>query len=504
MKKPFISYFAAAAVVTLSMSGQAYAEVSALDVWNSWKSYAESVGQTISVGSQETDGGALILHNVTMSAQMPDGSFSTTMELLEFRERGDGTVAVTMSPDLPLSMTGAPPEGGAMDLAMILRQTGMSIIASGDPDDISFDFLAARLEFTVDKLVVDGTDVDPTVRVALDDVDGKYRLTRGDRRDYNSEFRAGTLSYDIAVTDPEKGGTFTASGEMTGFETRSLASIAAGFDMASPTAMFDGSANVEASFSTGPSHASVRIVDQKDDLSINTRTDSNALNIALVDGTMEYGGSATGIRYELTSPKIPFPEVALELADLGFRFAMPMRKTDEARDFGFLMRLGGLKISDMIWSMLDPQQVMPRDPATIELDVSGTMKWLVDITDPAKTEGFAGPTPAELYDVKINNIVLSAVGAEITGGGGFTFDNADMTTFKGMPAPTGAIDLRIVGVNGLIDRLIRMGMLPDDQAMGFRMMLGLFARPADGEDTMTSKIEVRGDGSVFANGQQLK
>ena len=504
MKKLFITPFAAVAAVTVSMSGQAFAEVSALDVWNSWKSYAEMTGQNITVGSQETDGGALILRNVTMAADLPDGSFSSTMELLEFRERGDGTVAVTMSPDLPLSVTANPADGGAMDLAMILRQTGMSIIASGDPNDISFDFLAARLDFTIDKLIVDGTDIDPTVKLALDDVDGKYRLTKGERKEYKSEFRAGKLAYDIAVKDPEKGGTFTANGEMTDFATQSLASIAAAFDMASPTAMFDGSANVEARFSTGPSHASVRIVDRKDDVSINTRADSNALNISLIDGTMDYGGSATGIRYELKSPKIPFPEVSLELADLGFRFAMPMRKTDEPQDFGFLARLGGLKISDMIWSMLDPQQVMPRDPATIELDVSGKMKWLVEISDPAQAKEFKGKNPAELYDLNINSIILSAAGAEITGNGGFTFDNGDMTTFKGMPAPTGALDLRIVGANGLIDRLIQMGMLPDDKAMGFRMMLGLFARPADGEDTMTSTIEVKGDGSVFANGQQLK
>ena len=40
--------------------------------------------------------------------------------------------------------------------------------------------------------------------------------------------------------------------------------------------------------------------------------------------------------------------------------------------------------------------------------------------------------------------------------------------------------------------------------MGMRMMMGLFARPADGEDTMTSTIEVNSDGTVFANGQQVQ
>jgi hypothetical protein len=50
-----------------------------------------------------------------------------------------------------------------------------------------------------------------------------------------------------------------------------------------------------------------------------------------------------------------------------------------------------------------------------------------------------------------------------------------------------------------------MGLLPEDQAMGARMMMGMFARPGDGEDTLVSKIEVDGaSGSISANGQRLK
>ena len=49
-----------------------------------------------------------------------------------------------------------------------------------------------------------------------------------------------------------------------------------------------------------------------------------------------------------------------------------------------------------------------------------------------------------------------------------------------------------------------MGLLPEDQAMGARMMMGMFAVTGQGEDTLTSKIEVTGDGQVKANGQRLR
>ena len=72
-----------------------------------------------------------------------------------------------------------------------------------------------------------------------------------------------------------------------------------------------------------------------------------------------------------------------------------------------------------------------------------------------------------------------------------------------MPEPTGKIDVTITGVNKLVDNLIALGLLPSDEAMGFRMMLGLFTRPGGAPDMVTSAIEFR-DGGIFANGMPLQ
>jgi len=112
--------------------------------------------------------------------------------------------------------------------------------------------------------------------------------------------------------------------------------------------------------------------------------------------------------------------------------------------------------------------------------------------------------PGQLCALNVNSLILSAVGAELTGNGAFTFDNSDLTTFDGLPRPEGKLDLKLVGANVLIDKLVGMGLLPEDQAMGARMMMGLFARPGDGEDTLVSTIEVTPEGALMANGQRLQ
>ena len=111
--------------------------------------------------------------------------------------------------------------------------------------------------------------------------------------------------------------------------------------------------------------------------------------------------------------------------------------------------------------------------------------------------------PGELNGVQITELTVRGAGAEITGGGAFTFDNSDLETFDGLPRPEGQVDFAINGVNGLVDKLIQMGLIPEEEAMMPRMMLGMFATPV-GDDMLTSTIEVNSEGHLLANGQRLR
>jgi hypothetical protein len=111
--------------------------------------------------------------------------------------------------------------------------------------------------------------------------------------------------------------------------------------------------------------------------------------------------------------------------------------------------------------------------------------------------------PGELNALDITELTVRFAGAALTGAGAFTFDNSDLTTFDGVPAPTGKIDLTLSGGNGLLDKLVAMGLIPQDQAMGARMMMAMFAKPGEGQDVLNSTLEFR-DKGFFANGQRLK
>jgi len=506
MTRPHFKALTGSTALWICLSGTAIADVSALDVWNNWKSYGESFGQEFTIGSQNTDGGTLSLKDITISMDFGEGQISGTLGLIEFRERSDGTVAITMSPDYLMTMSIDPPEEEQVDMEFVFSQLGMTMVASGSEGAISYDYLAAEMKFALNKLLVDGEEVGVDASFAMSELNGKYSIVEGDLRQISSKMNAAGMTFDVNFTDPDDGTHFELNGNVADLSSQSEGQIPNEIDMNDPTWIFNSDFAVSGGVSAGPGSYNINVVDESGPFSFEGSSATSSLDFDFGEGMVAYGGATTDTHYRVSGAQIPLPQIELSLDESAFKFKMPLGKSDTPQDFGFLTKLIGLSVSDDIWGMIDPGKVLPREPATLILDIAGKMNWLVDITDPEAMVEVEnnGEMPALLHSMTISDVTMSIAGAEVNATGDFAFDNSDLTTFDGMPAPTGTIDVNIFGVNGLMDRLTQMGLLPQEQAMGARMMLGLFARPADGPDSMTSKIEVNGDGSVFANGQQLK
>lgn len=85
------------AALAIFAAGPALAEVTAMQVCEKWRSQAEATGQTITAET-EVQGDTLRLTDFRTEMTLPEGTAIGTIEFLEFRERPDGTVAITMAP----------------------------------------------------------------------------------------------------------------------------------------------------------------------------------------------------------------------------------------------------------------------------------------------------------------------------------------------------------------------------------------------------------------------
>jgi hypothetical protein len=222
---------------------------------------------------------------------------------------------------------------------------------------------------------------------------------------------------------------------------------------------------------------------------------------AFTENDFQYNYTAGAGNFSIASPTIPFP-MNIGFGGLAFDVKFPLKTSDAPVPFTFLMKMQEFTLPPEVWGMMDPTGQLPQDPATLVIDTAGSIRLLQDFTA-SPTPGEV-PPPPELHSLSIREMQLKMVGADLTGNGDLTFDLTDTTTFGGVPAPTGALNFQLVGGNGLLDKLAAMGLVPEDQLMGARMMMGMFATMAtDGSDSMTSTVEFKNKG-LFVNGQQLQ
>jgi hypothetical protein len=309
----------------------------------------------------------------------------------------------------------------------------------------------------------------------------------------------------LRVKDPEGDGTLDLEAGIADIAATSTSIGAPGTDSTQMAQMIADGFAIEGNASYGP--VAFTMAFEEDDNTAQADGSLSGGNAAFAMGAdgLSYDVSYQGLDLKIAGSEIPFPQITVKADNVGTAFAIPTLVDEAASPFGMRTAIEGLQVGEEIWSMFDPGAVLPRDPATLVVDIAGTGSWDVDIFDPeAMTElETEGTPPGEIETIDLREARLSFAGAELSGSGSFTVDNTDLETFGGVPRPEGKANFRLVGGNALLDKLATMGLVPPDQVMMVRMMTGMLARPGAGGDELLSEIVIDGDGQLLINGAPM-
>lgn len=482
-----------------------WADVTAQQVWNDWKAYLEDFGYQVTAQETKT-GGVLTLTDITMTMQAEDAQQSTTAVIpqIVFAELGNGAVSMGMPRRSELAFTVKVEDEVDAKGIIVLSQEGFNTTVTGEIGDLVFDMKADRFDMSVQDMVVDGKPIDfGAAKVSFLDSEGRSTMQVGNKRLFEQSVTAAKITYDLEFTDPDDAnGKIKMMGSADGFEMSSNGTLPVQVSNANNlSAMLAAGLQLDFNMGYATSESQFEFTESADTLTGQSSSRGGALTVNMQPEHVQYSGESSGITSTFTGSQMPVPmEFGLDKAQFALKF--PVSPSEEDQDFALGMKFAGLTVSELIWAMLDGQNKLPHDPATIGFDLTGKAllnEPLLDEKALASSEA-----PGEIRQLSIKDLIVDAVGAKLTGFGDFTFDNTDMTTFDGFPRPEGALNLTLKGGNTLLDRLVEMGILPEEQAMGARMMLGLFAVAGAGEDTLNSTIEVNYKGHVLANGQRLK
>jgi hypothetical protein len=491
-----------ASIAALVLSGSAaFAEVTAQQVWDAWKIQFGASG-ALTTENEALNAGVLTVTGLSVDMEDETGSASTYIESLTFTEQGDGTVLITQSPDMTMDMTTVDLNGGTTSLSIVLTSTDAEIIASGTPDAMNLSLSATRYEITVSDLTTDGEAMEGSIVIGLNNVAGGYTTTGTTSPiDAAGEFSAASVDLFADLTD-ETGENIAVTGKSEGLVYSLTGSLAFG-DGVTPANTFEMGSAAAGTSTAGATSLQISAQGAEGG-SFSIAMAGTTTTFDVSGDTMAFDTSLTGLAVNMMSADLPMP-IDLALDAFGIGMAVPAAPTDAPAPFGLRFAVEGLTANEEIWSMIDPGQLFSRDPVTAVIDVTGTAITAINIYDPEAqaAQAATGAPPGELHSLDIGELRLAAAGADVSATGGLTFDNTDLATFGGMPKPVGAIDININGANALMDNLVAMGLIPQDQVMMARMMIGMFAVPT-GDDSLTSKIEFTPEGGILANGQQIQ
>jgi uncharacterized protein DUF2125 len=485
--------------VTLA-STPLWADLTPAEVWGDWRQYMQSMGYQVEA-SEAFDGADLTVSDVTLKMDMAEegGDFSLSLGTLRFEPEGDGAVNIRMPNVMP--------EDEPVSMVLNYAQTAPVMRASGSAEALQYDYAADSISLTLAGLKVGEesyTEEEAKFTLTGSGVSSRTEMTGTDTRRYDQSGRIGSLQYDVVMKTPEDPARVAVKGgvDQVVFDgSGALPMIDAGADVA---AMMREGLTFEGSFTAGAGHTDMQVSDPENgEFQLVSSSTGAKLGVAMGPQGLSYNGGQQDIEVSVTAADMPFP-IQFSMAESAFNLKMPVMKSEEPQDFAFGVKLDSFKMSDMIWGIFDPTGQLPRDPATLVVDLSGKAKLLFELMDPEVTATMGDEAPGEIHELNVNEVTLDVAGAEFDATGAITFDNEDMQTVPGMPKPVGALDLSLIGGVALLDKLVTMGLIPQEQALGARMMMGLFTVPGEGEDSLTSRIEFTEEGGILANGQQIK
>lgn len=497
---------ATSALALILGAGAALADLSPADVWaNIERSLADS-GTLVEIGNRDESTDRLVLDNVTLSAPPEaEGSFVMTMPRMILEDAGGGQVRSTIEGDMTMTGRFADPSGeeGGMDL--VLQMPGNQTLSSGSVEDMRHVSTVPELRLTGTTTDLDGQTPLVLTMTGLEGSQAiRLRETGGNEQDFT--FTAESTELTFAASQPETpdmpaqsveavlkiealdmAGTGFTPGDGTSMDSDPSAALRAGLtaDVTMTAGAMSGSFVMEGTDPYG----------EPEEGSGSFSAEGGELAVKLSGDGLEIANDVTGLT-ATTEDSATGAAMSYSIADIAVRLKMPLLAGDQPQPFALSYVVDQMTLDDSLWVMFDPQGQMPRDPASVTLDVDGKLMLTTDLM--TADEAMPETPPLMPLSLNVNRIAVAAVGATAEVTGALTFGD-DPTM------PEGRMTGDFTGVNTLLDTLVAMGVVPQDQVMGARMMMAMFARPVDGDQNrLRTEMEFRQDGSIFANGQQVK
>lgn len=491
------------------MATPTFAEVNALNVWDIFTAQYKSMGLKIEA-TQIREANTLKLQDIKISGQFPFDWGSITITTTEFSmlENADGTVAVQFPENMPLAVALSLPDDLFITATLDYSHKGYKLLASGDPDNIRLDYSADLIELILtDIKPPEQKDLTAAGKLSMSGISGVTTLQTGEMLTASQTYSVDKtgMDWDYSIKGSAGSKTFLEIQYLDGKNEIVLPNT--GLDFANIADQFRNGVSIKTAYTSGTYITkATNSLNGKTVMEQDVSVDKSDTIMSLAQDGFKMKATADNYLVDATVKELPFP-IRGKTGRFFGDFQFPLLKNDaQDQDIVYNFSMDDFTMDPEIWALFDQKEILNRNPASFTLNLSGKAKLFYDLLDfeAMKKVGEEKLKFGEISSVRINRLAFSAVNTELTGTGAFNFNNDDLETFGGMPAPDGSILFKLSGLDGLIDNLTEIGLIADDDIMGIRMGIMLMAVTGDKDDTLVSDIKITPDGQISANGKRIK
>ncbi|AHM03271.1 hypothetical protein roselon_00861 [Roseibacterium elongatum DSM 19469] len=488
-------------ICTLGLAAPAHAQVSAADLWADWQATAAASGQEMTAEVTETETG-LVLTDFTTSFEQ-DGTTNTGhVAQITLTEMPDGQVEITLSDTYTATVSFPEYDGGPLvTLTFELTHDGLDIVASGDEDSRSYDYSADAIALNLAEISAESSPPEITFTMQGRDLISSYDQQGTDpaTQRFTSESTMGAAEAMFEVIPPEG-----LDGRLkVAFTIAEIASTADGAvgalalaGQAGATGALPEGFDISGDIAYARFLMDIAFDDGSGVFDMSYVNGGGRFATTLSQGALGYDIATRDMTTRISGSEIPIP-IDLSVGAAEISLTAPLSASEQPQDAALTLAYEDVTMAEAMWAMFDPTRQIPRDPASVVLDLTAQLRLFLDLTAP---EAMAMETPpGELRALTLNDMRLSLGGAELTGTGDMTFAEG-----QEVPMPVGAVELNLSGGNGLLDQLVAAGLVPAEQAAMARGIAGMFSRPGAFPDTLETTIAFGEGGTVTANGVPLQ
>ena len=469
-----------------------YAQITPAQVWQDWQNRAAAEeGVTLLGNVAQTGGQDLDVRNLVLRFEQPQFVLTLDLGQMALRQAGE-EVLLTLSDQNQLTLRLTPEEGAPpTTIEGIFQHPNFSQKISRKGGETQYLTTAPELDF--DLLSINDMDVAALAgRLAFKARD--LTATHLDNSRNNGAESTFLTIADLAV-----------AAKLTIFENRSHMNYLVNmidvigttnqtleqqdwqFNLSGAKSQFDG-------------------IDQGQAFQMKTSSDAGSMSLRSDGRNLWILGENGSQETTITLEGMPFAAATYRADGSNFNLNWPFRPAPIPQEFALGLGVQGITLSPELWELVDPKMSLPRDPIGFSIDLGGRVLVTSDLSERVTLDTAlqSQTLPFALRNIELRDLSIAALGASATASGSLSFDadpSAEITTQMG--PKEGVITADFYGVNALFDALIAAQLIPQDGEMGLRMMMGLFLRPAAGDDHLTANVDF-GNRGLAINGMQIK